>query len=320
MRTLSLTGTKLAVAALVVTVLVLVPVGGQAEVFWDGNTATRIEDVPCGDVLYDVTFVFQTGDTLYGDPPDFPFKGASGDAQATAEEQTYACSVIIQEKLNAASQAITRVGPLSSSYFLIAGGEEEGEEGEDLSLYGAFASAYYENPPEDSGPQRPADTWVPADTFSFRICIGDEPNCEGLISGTPYPFGFTEVKPDVAYSYAKLTFADGSPPSANASVGGSVTGLEGDGLVLQNNGADDEPIDADGPFVFDALLAPNTTYSVTVKTQPSDPAQKCTVARGSGAVPAGGVDDVLVTCADAVPEPPVVDPSFLPPVYLLLIP
>jgi hypothetical protein len=79
-------------------------------------------------------------------------------------------------------------------------------------------------------------------------------------------------------------------------IGGTVSGLTGSGLVLQNNGADDEPIAADGPFTFATPLAPGTTYSVTVKTQPSG--QFCTVDEGSGTVPAEGVENVLVTCGD----------------------
>jgi hypothetical protein len=83
----------------------------------------------------------------------------------------------------------------------------------------------------------------------------------------------------------------------DVTIGGSVTGLVGSGLVLQNNGTDDENISGDGPFTFDTPLTPGTTYSVTVATDPINPAQFCNVARGSGTVPAQGVDDVLVTCA-----------------------
>jgi hypothetical protein len=96
---------------------------------------------------------------------------------------------------------------------------------------------------------------------------------------------------------------------------GGVTGLTGSGLVLQNNGGDDLSITGNGDFTFGTLLARGTTYSVTVKTQPSGPAQKCTVARGWGSVPAGGVSDVLVTCTDV----PVSRTAFLPAVYQLLL-
>ncbi|HEY7639362.1 MAG TPA: hypothetical protein VH814_06525 [Steroidobacteraceae bacterium] len=80
-------------------------------------------------------------------------------------------------------------------------------------------------------------------------------------------------------------------------VRGTVSGLVGTGLVLQNNGSDDLPISADGEFVFPAPLASGATYNVTVATQPSGPSQACSVANGSGTIGAGDVTNVAVTCA-----------------------
>jgi len=60
-------------------------------------------------------------------------------------------------------------------------------------------------------------------------------------------------------------------------VGGTVTGLSGTGLVLQINGSHDLTFGANGSFVFGDRLANNAAYSVTVKTQPSNPSQTCTV-------------------------------------------
>src|SRR6202007_2650067 len=48
------------------------------------------------------------------------------------------------------------------------------------------------------------------------------------------------------------------------SVGGTVSGLSGGVLVLQNNGGDDLAVVADGPFEFATLLAADTSYVVTV--------------------------------------------------------
>lgn len=88
----------------------------------------------------------------------------------------------------------------------------------------------------------------------------------------------------------------GNPPPATYTVRGSVTGLVGSGLVLQNNGGDDLPIASDGGFVFATRLASGAAYAVTVKTQPTNPTQTCTVTRGSGTVAAADIVDVLVTC------------------------
>jgi hypothetical protein len=91
------------------------------------------------------------------------------------------------------------------------------------------------------------------------------------------------------------------PPAQSAqnsfSVGGNVSGLIGSGLVLQNNGADDLPIAADGTFTFTERLATGTAYNVAVISQPTSPSQTCIVARGSGNIADANVADVGVTCA-----------------------
>ena len=80
-------------------------------------------------------------------------------------------------------------------------------------------------------------------------------------------------------------------------VGGSVAGLAGSGLVLQDNLGDNFAIAADGPFTFATPVASGGMYSVTVLTQPSSPAQTCTVAAGSGLIPDAAVTNVAITCA-----------------------
>lgn len=48
-------------------------------------------------------------------------------------------------------------------------------------------------------------------------------------------------------------------------VGGTVSGLVGTGLVLQNNGGDDLALSADGPFTFATVVGNGAAYAVTVK-------------------------------------------------------
>ena len=79
-------------------------------------------------------------------------------------------------------------------------------------------------------------------------------------------------------------------------VGGSVSGLVGTGLVLQNNGGNNLSITGNGTFTFSSAIASGATYTVTVLTQPSNPPQTCTVANGSGTASAN-VTNVQVTCA-----------------------
>jgi hypothetical protein len=100
---------------------------------------------------------------------------------------------------------------------------------------------------------------------------------------------------------------------------GTVKGLTGTGLVLANGSttstiavspaldANQKPTGADVTLTMNPVPY-NTTYGVTVLTQPTNPAQTCKVtcgANGTGggtmddaAEAAGGVKDLLVTCVN----------------------
>ncbi len=85
-------------------------------------------------------------------------------------------------------------------------------------------------------------------------------------------------------------------PDPTYTVSGTVSGLTGTGLVLDNNGASLD-ISSDGNFAFADALAAGASYNVTVTTQPTSPDQMCTVANGSGVANAN-VSNVAVTCSD----------------------
>lgn len=89
----------------------------------------------------------------------------------------------------------------------------------------------------------------------------------------------------------------GSSPSTYT-VGGTVSGLNGSGLVLRNNGGDDLPVSANGPFVFGTPLTDGATYSVSVSAQPSAEAQNCVVMNTGhrGTVHGSGVTGVNILC------------------------
>ncbi len=87
------------------------------------------------------------------------------------------------------------------------------------------------------------------------------------------------------------------PPAQQFSVAASVSGLQGTGLVLQNNGADNVGVDADGAALFPTRLNDRATYSVAILTQPSNPAQTCAVANGSGTIAGANITNVTVSCA-----------------------
>ncbi len=102
-------------------------------------------------------------------------------------------------------------------------------------------------------------------------------------------------------STTALSFSTGVPSTPTYSVGGTVSGLTGTGLALQNNGADTLAVAADGPFVFLTELADTSSYAVTVSTQPTG--QTCSVTNGSGTIATADVTDVGVACVDDVVPP-----------------
>ncbi len=94
-----------------------------------------------------------------------------------------------------------------------------------------------------------------------------------------------------------------TPPAAPVvtgyRVGGTVAGLTGTGLVLQNNGGDDLGVGTSGSFAFPTRVAAGGSYAVTVRTQPSG--QACVVAAGAGTVGSADVTSVVVTCTAVAP-------------------
>jgi len=88
-----------------------------------------------------------------------------------------------------------------------------------------------------------------------------------------------------------------APPAHT--IGGTVTGLAGSGLVLALNGDETLPIDADGRFTFIATALSGDVYAVTIDTQPSQPTQDCVVVNDSGTVGNSDVANVIVHCGAA---------------------
>lgn len=128
-----------------------------------------------------------------------------------------------------------------------------------------------------------------------------------LTSGTAYA---VTVQTQPANQVCSVTNGTGTVGSAavttvsvtcannSYSVRGTITGLTGSGLVLQNNAGNNLAISAGAStFQFPALVAGSSGYAVTVLTQPSGPSQTCTVANGSGPGTGANVTNVAITCA-----------------------
>ena len=84
------------------------------------------------------------------------------------------------------------------------------------------------------------------------------------------------------------------PASTTYTIGGTVTGFNGTGLVLQDNGGSNLTVSTNATsFTFAAPVASGGAYSVTVLTQPAG--ERCTVTNGNGQASAN-VTNVNIAC------------------------
>jgi N-acetylneuraminic acid mutarotase len=102
--------------------------------------------------------------------------------------------------------------------------------------------------------------------------------------------------PALFFSACGSKSSGGTPPPTTYTIGGTISDLSGSGLVLQNNGGDNLQVSStQTTFVFATSVASGAAYAVTILTQPSSPAQTCTVTNGSGTATAN-VTSVQVAC------------------------
>jgi len=94
----------------------------------------------------------------------------------------------------------------------------------------------------------------------------------------------------------------GEPPGAGSdtfvrvfTIGGTVSGLTGSGLVLSDLGMVAQ-ISANGEFTFPTFMPKGAKYNVSVTQQPNAPAQVCTVTNGSGVVTNTNITNIAVVC------------------------
>jgi 6-phosphogluconolactonase (cycloisomerase 2 family) len=86
--------------------------------------------------------------------------------------------------------------------------------------------------------------------------------------------------------------------TATFTVGGTITGLNGSGLVLTDS-VSGHTVTKNSPaasFTLVGAVNSGTNYNVTVTTQPSTPAQFCTVTGGAGTVTTQNVATISVSC------------------------
>lgn len=139
-------------------------------------------------------------------------------------------------------------------------------------------------------------------TFPYTLASGVANS--GSASVTVPAIATTRARVSVACAsniFFDISDADFTIPAGAGTytVGGSVSGLAGDGLVLQLNGGNDMAVVANGSFAFPVALAGGTNYAVSVSASPAHPAQSCAVTNGSGAIGAVNVTDVSIACTTA---------------------
>jgi hypothetical protein len=83
--------------------------------------------------------------------------------------------------------------------------------------------------------------------------------------------------------------------SGNLLLGGTVSNLTRDGLVLQNKGGTPLTVTAGSPtFAFPELLKNDEDFEVTIKSAP--PSADCTVVNGKGRTGAFNITNIQVNC------------------------
>ena len=100
------------------------------------------------------------------------------------------------------------------------------------------------------------------------------------------------------------TSTGGSGTGAGFTIGGTVTGLTGTGLVLKDNGADNLTVSKSGAFTFPTSVASGAAYAVTVASQPTNPVQSCAVTGGSGSATANVIVRHQLLAPPRLPTPP----------------
>jgi uncharacterized delta-60 repeat protein len=100
-----------------------------------------------------------------------------------------------------------------------------------------------------------------------------------------------------AQSSTVLTIRDDDepPPPPTFTVGGTVAGLVGTGLVLRDHKfLDITP--SNGAFTFPQPTTTGLPYAVTIVSQPTNPIQTCSVTNGTGLISNANITNIAVDC------------------------
>lgn len=125
---------------------------------------------------------------------------------------------------------------------------------------------------------------IKVNTPGYIITLGNSQACT-LNSNGYCSFSVSNTSPAIIHLQSTTLFT----------IGGTITGLTSNGLVLQNNGSDNLSVNANASnFTFSQAIPRGTSYHVTVLSQPTF--QTCTVTNGTGTDVTTNIDSVTVTC------------------------
>ena len=125
--------------------------------------------------------------------------------------------------------------------------------------------------------------------FAYEVTITSLPDnpeqvCD-VVNGTRTVVNVTEIT-DLEINCVPVGYT----------VGGTATGLEGEGLILQINNGDDLAVNANGEFTFLVGLEDAAVYDVSILTPPTEPEQDYTLSNNRGTIDLANVTNVGLDC------------------------
>ncbi len=133
-------------------------------------------------------------------------------------------------------------------------------------------------------------------SFTFKTAIAKSLAYNVAVFQAPTPAQTCTVANGRGTATANVTTVVITCSTGTVSIGGTVVGLLGTGLTLQDNGGDNLSVAVSGSFTFKTALTIGSTYAVTVSVNPTSPAQTCTVTNGMGTANAN-VGNIQITCS-----------------------
>ena len=133
-----------------------------------------------------------------------------------------------------------------------------------------------------------------ATSFTFATKLSSGSSYDVTVIGSPTGETCT-VSSGTGKITANVTNVAISCTTNTYTIGGTISGLNASGLVLQDNGTDNLTVNSgSATFTFSTMLVYGANYSVTVSSQPIG--ETCSVASGGSGTVTNTVTNVSVTC------------------------